>query len=191
MLKKFIATVLSFTLIFSMAACGQTSNNSGNKSDNVEVTIPATFLNEQDKDVTLDNDAKEKGIKKIKVNKDGSMTVKMSKKAHEEVLSEMKKSLDEEIKATLEDKQNFPSFSEITYNKDLTEFSIKVDSEIYGGYDAIYSMVLLLNGGIYQSLNSVPDDKLTVIVNIIDQDTGDVIDTINSAQLDESKDTKK
>ncbi|MEF9942534.1 MAG: hypothetical protein RR799_09510, partial [Lachnospiraceae bacterium] len=151
-MKKIIFFLMAVIMSMSLVACGgKQSDGSADSSEkkeeatlkaekkilNVEVTIPAGFFD--DADTTLDEEAKQAGVKEIIKNDDGSITMKMSKSAHEKLLKEFKNSVDESIEETLGDKENYPSIDAITYNDDLTEFNVNVDANSYGGFESLVS----------------------------------------------------
>ena len=130
MRKKVLAALLAVTMALSMVACGNSSEQKGtdkkeasSKEDkgnlkaeknllSVEVTLPASLVG--DSEATLDEEAKAAGVKDITKNEDGSVTMKMTKKAHKALLEEIKTGIDEGLKEILEDKENYPSFDSIT-----------------------------------------------------------------------------
>lgn len=202
MKKKLVALFMVGLMSVSLAACGETTTSTpeSNKSEkslsadkkllDVEITIPASLLDEED-DFELGQEEKDKGIKQITKNEDGSMTIKMSKKAHKEFLSEMKEAIDENITEILKDKENCPAFTEITYNDDATVFDIKVDKSLYGGLDSFYALTFYMAGNMYQAMNAVPESEIKTVVNFIDKDTGEVIESGDSSELDNSSDLEE
>lgn len=150
----------------------------------VEVTIPASLIEGSDT-TELTEEAKENGVKEITKNDDGSVTMKMTKAAHKELLASIKESIDESITEILEDKENCPSFESITYNDDVTNFDIKVNAETFGGFEGIYALTFYIMGNIYQALNAVPEDNLNTVVNFINKDTDEIIQTGDSASFAE------
>lgn len=198
MIKKIMSLVLCFTLLFSLTACnGKKESDSAKKSNtisaekkivNVEITLPASLTEEMgDEDFELNEEAKEIGIKKITKNEDGSVTMKMSKKAHKELLSKLKTAIDESIAELLADKETVPSFNNITYNDDLTEVTIQVDPELYGSFDSFYALAFYMYGNFYQAVNGVPENELKTIVNFVDMNSGEILNTGDSSKIGESE----
>ena len=107
MKKKLVAMLLVGAMALSFTACGS-SPKSGNNSEastdqssddgeglkaeknllSVEVTLPASLI--KDGEAELDEEAKEAGVKEITKNEDGSITMKMTKEAHKELLGSIK-----------------------------------------------------------------------------------------------------
>lgn len=210
MKKKAISIILSLSLCLSMMACGQskdadskagtvsetkakTEENATEESEgqelsaeknllSVEVTIPASLLDGSE-NTELTEEAKSHGVKDITQNEDGSVTMKMSKAAHKELLDSIKASIDETINNLLADKENYPSFDSITYNDDVTVFDVNVDSATYSGLQAFSALAFYITGNLYQALNAVPEDELKTVVNFVNKDTGEVIESGDSASL--------
>ena len=150
----------------------------------VEVTLPSYFFEETDGLDWID-ELDDDEVKDITKNADGSMTFKMTKDSHKEFLSSTKETIDESIKEILEDKENYPSFDSISYNEDLTVFDIKVDPAVYGGFEAFSAFAFCMYGNMYQALNAVPEGELKTVVNMVNKDTGEVIESIDSTSLSE------
>ena len=151
----------------------------------VELAIPSSLLG--DDAAVLDEEAKSAGVSEIVQNEDGSVTMKMSKIAHQKMLNEFKGSIDESLTEILNDKETYPSFTEITYNEDLTEFTVKVDPATYGGLEALSAIGLYIAGNIYQALNAVPEDQIKTIVTFVNKDTGEIIETGDSSEMNETE----
>lgn len=207
-MKTIIKKSLFFFLVMGMSvtliACGSTTKapettteapesttqttNTLNAEKNllsVELTIPSSLL--EDDAAVLDEEAKAAGVKEIIQNDDGSITMKMSKSAHKKLLDEFKVGIDEGITEILNDKETYPSLTEITYNDDLTEFTVKVDSNTYGGFEGLSALTLYISGNVYQALNATPEDQIKTIVNFVDKDTGEVIETGDSSEMNNSE----
>lgn len=207
-MKTIIKKSLSFFLVMGMSvtliACGSTTKapettteapesttqttdtlNAEKNLLSVELTIPSSLL--EDDAAVLDEEAKAAGVKEITQNDDGSITMKISKSAHKKLLDEFKVGIDEGITEILNDKETYPSLTEITYNDDLTEFTVKVDSNTYGGFEGLSALALYISGNVYQALNATPEDQIKTIVNFVDKDTGEIIETGDSSEMNNSE----
>lgn len=210
MKKKVLAVILTATMVLSLTACGGNSNSkSSDKKEtkteeskdeslkaeknllSVEVTLPASFVgDDSDSTATLDAKAKEAGVKEITKNEDGSVTYKMTKAAHKELLAGIKTSIDENINEILADKETYPSFDSIVYNDDVTQFDVNVDPATFGGFQSFAAIIFYLEGNIYQALNTVPEDQIKTIVNFKNKDTGEIIESGDSSSMGESSTTE-
>lgn len=155
----------------------------------VEVTIPASLIKEESESTELTEEAKENGVKDVTKNADGSITMKMTKDAHKKMLGSLKSSIDKSISETLADKEKCPSFDSITYNDDVTVFDIKVDSASFNKIESIQALAYYFMGNIYQALNAVPENELKTVVNFIDKDSGEIIESGDSTKMAESSGT--
>ncbi len=143
---------------------------------NVEVTIPASLFDGQNTDDVITK-AKAEGVNEVVKNKDGSFTYKMSKSEYQKMLDETLKSITDYI-GELKTNGDYKSIKDVTYNKSLTEFDVKVDKDSFeGSFDAFAGIGLGFTSMLYQALNNVPSDKLKTTVNFEDAVTGDSLDT--------------
>ena len=197
-MKKIL--ILPLTLLFSilLVACGQDKESeSGKKSNNadtteetkdgsfkvdkgllnVEVTIPASLLEGQEIDSAI-TEAKKEGIKEVIKNDDGSVTYKMSKSVHKEMMKEMEKDILETIEE-IKTSKDFASIKDVSYNKSFTEFTLTVNKEQFeNSFDAMASMGLALSGMYYQLFSGVDSEKFKVTVIFKDESNGEIINTI-------------
>lgn len=118
---------------------------------------------------------KEDGYLSAVPNTDGSVTLTMTKAKRSEMMAEMKQSIDDNIQKSIGD-DGFQSIKEVTYNDDVTEFTVKVDREAFeGSWDGLSALTYAFCGAAYQYYSGVSDPR--VVVNYIDADTGEVIST--------------
>lgn len=168
----------------SAVASDETEENGGSISVDenlltVEVTMPAAFF-EGETPEEIQASAKESGFLSCTVNQDGSVTYKMTKGKRAEILRSFKGEIDSTIQEYIAGGENAPqSFRKITYNDKVTQFDIRVDRAVYDSSwtDAFYMMGFYILGGYYQIVDGVPADQVDVIVNIIDDATGEQIES--------------
>ncbi|MFP7471171.1 hypothetical protein SFC55_09170 [Niallia taxi] len=136
-MKKFGFLLFLAITVLALAACGADKEASKTSSDkkeseetedfavdkgllNVEITMPASFVEGEDIDNTI-KEAEAEGIEVTK-NEDGSLTYKMSKSEHKKMMKDIKtnaeKSLDE-----IKTDGTFPSVKDITYNNSFSKFT--------------------------------------------------------------------
>ncbi len=156
--------------------------STGELPSTVEVTLPASFFKDSSQ-AEIESAAKESGIQKVNFNDDGSVTYTMSKSKHTELLNEVKASLDETITKLLADKETYPSFIDVTYNDDLTEFTVLCDKTKYGPLDSMVSIAFYVQGVYYQELNGVDSASARTIVNFVDKSSGEIINTADSSKI--------
>lgn len=192
MKKRILAMIFAAFMAMSMAGC----SNNGPKSDtdnastqgsasnaveveknllSVEFTIPANYIDSVDDTLAS---AEEKGYKAT-ANDDGSITYKLTKAQHAEVMDEISASLDESID-DLVSSGEYASLKEINFNEDYTKADVVVDYDTYTNSMDMFSMMAIgMCGPLYQMYNGVPEDKINTEVSLIDETSGDVMDTMN------------
>ena len=190
-MKKSVILILTFLLIV-LTACSsddQAESKKGekeNKKDesievdkgllSVEVTLPASMFEGEDIESTI-AEAEEDGIA-VKKNQDGSLTYKMSKSKHKQMIKEMKtdllKSIDE-----MKTSGDYPSVQEITHNKSFSKFTLVVDKAAYeNSFDGFAAFGLGISGMYYQLFKGVDSDNLKVKIFVKDAATAEVFNEI-------------
>lgn len=153
----------------------------------VEVTIPNDFLG--DDSTTMDDTIKSYGIKDIHDNNDGTVTYKMTKKAYAELMKSFDSSIEESISDIMNDSDTPTSIHEISHKDDMSEFTILVDSSQYSGWEEFYAIAFCMEGMIYQAFDGIPEDEIYTVVKFIDQDTEELISSVNSSDLENIDDS--
>lgn len=142
----------------------------------VEINIPPSMFEGEDIDTVI-ADAEAEGIKATK-NDDGSVTYKMSKSKHKEMMAEMEQSISESIEE-MKTSGDFVSIKDITYNKDFNEFTMVVDQAAYeNSMDAFATFTLGFSGMMYQLFDGVKTEDNKVKINVKDEETNEVLDEI-------------
>lgn len=149
----------------------------------VEVTLPASMFEGASQEET-EAEVKELGIDNVKFHDDGSVTLKMNNSKHQEILDSMKTGIDKSISEMLDDKETYPSFSDITYNKDCTEFTVLCDKSKFTDWETFSALSFYVQGFYYQAFNGVEKDDLKVMAVFKDMDTDEVLFTGDSSDLD-------
>lgn len=143
---------------------------------NVEVTLPASFFEGEDIDAAIAS-AKEEGVGEVIKNDDGSLTYKMSKDTHKEMMAEMKTGVEEYL-VEMKTSEDFTSIKDVTGNKDYTEFKMIVDKAAYeNSFDGFSSLGLGMMGMYYQVFDGTDAESAKVEVTVEDEATGEVIGT--------------
>ena len=140
----------------------------------VEITMPATFFEEETEE-SIKASAEENGFDNCTVNEDGSVTYKMSKAKHKEMLAEMKTSIDESIADMLNGEEAVESFVKIEYADDLSKFDVYVDPATYTEWDSFYALAFYIYGAYYQAFEGKDMDSIDVVVNFINNETNETV----------------
>ncbi|RIE02888.1 hypothetical protein D3H35_19930 [Cohnella faecalis] len=142
-----------------------------------EVTLPASFFDENSNEEEVALKAKERGISEVKKNADGSYTYTMSEDAYNKIVKETKESTLEYING-LKGSSDFPSIKDIEYDDSLTEFTLIVDKTAFEkGFEGMVAIGISASGMMYQAFNGVKPDKLKVTVHAKDVETKKVFKT--------------
>lgn len=195
MKKRILGISLILVMLLLNIGCSKPDTSVNSSEDNeilkveknlfdVEVTLPTSLVG--DSDDTLDEVVKTAGVTDITKNEDGSITMKMTKKAHKKLLSELRLSIDKSIEEFLSDKENYASFDSISRNEDMTEFNVTVDANTFNITEGMSALAFHIQGGLYQAFNAVPTEQAKVIVNFINKDTGDIIDSVDSSKQNDA-----
>lgn len=199
-MKKFLMFLLAVTVL--TACSSEEASNKDSKEDaqkkeesvevdkklfNVEVTLPASMFEGQ----TLEEikaEAKKNDIKKVTENEDGSITYKMSKSVHKEMMKEISTSIKETVEET-KNSEDFVSIKDITHNDSFTEFTMVVDKEAYeNSMDGFATLSLGMSGMLYQMYDGVSEDDYSVTIKIQDEASGEVFDeTVYPDALEETE----
>ncbi|MBQ7767592.1 MAG: hypothetical protein IJ403_01765 [Oscillospiraceae bacterium] len=141
----------------------------------VEITLPASIFEGEDM-TKFDAKAyaKEQGFTSAKVNKDGSVTVTMTKAKHKELLDEMADSLDKNF-AEFVNGEDTPYIKEISHNDNFTAVTMKVDKAAYENAFDFTPFAIALSVSMYQAFT---ETEYHVEVTIVDVTTGATIDSI-------------
>jgi len=143
----------------------------------VEITLPASFFEGEDIDEVVAKE-QEDGISEVKVNDDGSITYKMSKSKHNELMREMRDGLIEYIEE-IKNNEDYESIEDITYNKAFSEFTLLVDQEKFdNSFDGFVALGLGITSSYYQIFNGISPDKYKVTIFFKDANTGEILHSI-------------
>ncbi len=140
----------------------------------VDITLPSALI----EDVSDFNEeeyiAENEGIKAAKINEDGSLTLTMTKKRHEEIVSEMKEEVITSL-SELTESEDTPYIKEVEYNKDFKQVMLSVDRE---AYEDAFDLTPLFVGILVGTYQAYAGEEFYTEVIIKDVDTGIEINSI-------------
>ena len=144
---------------------------------NVEVTIPPSFFEGEDPEqIAADSEAEDMG--EATVNDDGSITYKMSKGQHDEMIQELASGIDDAQNGIVES-GDYPSIQSIEASNNYDHFTVQVDYEAYeNSFDGFATMTLGMMGSLYQIFDGADADSYEVNIDMEDVETGEVFNTI-------------
>ncbi|MDK8642101.1 hypothetical protein [Niallia taxi] len=191
-MKKWSYSLLLAMAMLALAACGAEKEASKPSNDeketeeseefavdkgllNVEITMPASFVEGQDMESTI-KEAEAEGIEVTK-NEDGSLTYKMSKSEHKQMMKDLKKNAEDSLEEIKSD-GTFPSVKDIDHNKSFSKFTMTVDKAAYENSMDAWSVIGIgITGMMYNLFNGEDMDKMKITIDIKDEATGEVFDT--------------
>jgi len=118
--KSSKAAALLLAVMLLLTACGET----------VEVYYPSDFFKEEDIDFMATEFKKTDGIKKVTVNDDGSITLKVTEEKYQEQVEAMEE-LAESMYSTIGGEDSyFTAVKELEYNDDYSVLTLSIDREV-------------------------------------------------------------
>lgn len=140
----------------------------------VDITLPATLVGDLSDFNEEEYIAENEGVKAVKINEDGSITLTMTKKKHEEIVNEMKDEVEASLSELIES-EDTPYIKGIKHNKDFREVKIIVDRDAYEDAFDLTPFAVGITVGMYQAYSG--DEFYTKII-IEDVDTGEEIGSV-------------
>src|SRR5699024_3565645 len=146
---------------------------------NVEITLPGEMLfGDETVEELMEEAAEETGVKEVTQNDDGSVTFKMSKQEHKQMLKEIEEQMGETVNDIKTD-EDFVSIQDITFDKSFSEFTMVVDREAFANsFDGFAALGLGLSGMVYQLFSGEDIDTSEVIIYVEDEATGEVFEEV-------------
>ena len=148
-------------------------------ADTVIITSPAS-LEGDSTDEAIAEWSKEDGYISITKNDDGSVTYVLTKAKQKEILEKVENDFPAYAAMAIED-TSCPNITDLTANSNFTEFTFTTTAASEGELtytERAYAGALYSFGEVYQTYNGVSDPY--VIVNYVNQETGEKICTGNS-----------
>lgn len=145
---------------------------------NVEVTLPASLFDEEEL-AEIEAEMREQADADMTQNDDGSITVKMSKSDHKQMLIEMGEKFIVTMDEIVED-ENFATIVDIKYNNDFSNITMVVsDQESFeNSLDGFATLSLGFTSLFYQAFNGKDLTKDQVTIEVVDGSTDEIIHEI-------------
>ncbi len=154
------------------------SVTSGENGKNIVITIPAVFYQDQNVQEAI-NEAKNQGkVEEGVVNSDGSVTYTMTREQYDRLLNDIKIEIDKSLNS-LKDGETYPSIKDVSHSDDYSEFTFTVIRKDYeNSLDAIASYTAAAGSMLYNIVKNNQLKNPTITINIKDNNTGEIFDTI-------------
>ena len=139
----------------------------------VTITLPASFF-EDDPDFDPEEYNQEQGFKSTVQNEDGSVSITMSKAKHDELMEEMKSTIDESFVELIE-AEDTPYIKAITSSDGYKSVTVDVEKE---GYENSWDFTPLLIGFSAMMYQQFDGSDLHCEVIIRDYETGEILHNV-------------
>lgn len=145
----------------------------------VTLTIPADYVGESTQE-DLDKIRDEYGYESVTLNDDGSATYVMTKSQHKKMLDEYRTQINTSLQEMV-DSEDYPNFTDIEANDNYTEFTITTKSTELDFSESFSVLAFYMYGGMYAIFSGEAVDNVSV--TFVNADSGEVINTSNSADM--------
>ena len=143
----------------------------------VSITMPADFVGSDITQESIDAKAGET-YTSGKLNADGSVTYKMTKKQHKAMLDTIAKGIDDGLQQMV-DSPDY-AFTKISHNDDFTVFDAYLSTEQVGFTEGFMAMGFYMYGGMYALFTGKEVDNIAVNYY---SPSGNLISTANSSEM--------
>ena len=92
--------------------------------------------------------------------------------------------IEDSINQVLADKEFYPNVTGISVNPECTEFNVMLSSRELSLYENVLHMSLCIVGDRFQLYQGKREGELMTVVNYIDENTGEIFNTINSREIE-------
>lgn len=117
--------------------------------------------------------AREKGMAAVV---DGDVVVyTMTRPQQDEMLEQMRSTARDTADELIADDSN--SVTGVEFSDSMTSFKVSVDGDRYGALQSLLALGFYIQGALYQQFDGVASDDIDVIVEFVDDTTGEVLDS--------------
>lgn len=170
-MKKVLCVILAAMTVFSLCACGSkiedeawdeleklggVYNEKGTKF--AYITMPADFSSGATQEL-LDATSGEM-YTAARLNEDGSITYKLTKKQHKGMLDDFQGVIDDSIKEMLDNSSL--AYTDIKPGKGYSVFDVTLSNEELGDAEMIMNTAFFIYGELYGIFNGHSEDNITV-----------------------------
>lgn len=179
-MKKLLATIISAMIMITGVI--------GHCEELATIYLPAylSVLMTDEGEANLLSLQNEDGFVDYTVEEDGSMTLVMEVSARDAELENSKVELDNAIAGLLDGDEEVASYVRIEYNDDVSIIDIYVDMGLYTEWDSFSAINLAFQGYFYQLLAGVKHEEMNGVVNIVNESTGEILNSVMYNEMAES-----
>ncbi|MBE5825253.1 MAG: hypothetical protein E7307_01315 [Butyrivibrio sp.] len=145
----------------------------------VEITVPSSFIGETTQE-DIDKSVKENGYVSGTLNSDGSVTYKMTKTQHKELVAKIKETIDTQM-SEMVGSEDYPNIVSVEANDDYTNFTITTKSTELGLMESMSTLAFYMYGGMYNAFAGNKVDNIHV--DFVNEASGQVIQSADSKNM--------
>ncbi|WP_299091326.1 hypothetical protein [uncultured Microbacterium sp.] len=150
----------------------------------VDIRLARSLLDQEDAltDAQIVEAARGKGIA---ATVDGDTVVyTMTRSQQADMLAQMRSSAQESADELVADETN--SVTAVEFNDPMTSFKVSVDRDRYGALESLLALGFYMQGAIFQQFNGVGADDIDVIVDFVDDASGEVLESGSYQEMREN-----
>lgn len=147
------------------------------------IIISPDFFGINEKEADIKNEVKSWGAKNIIIDPETrAVIVDMTEENYDKYLDGLRLKLERCIENIITDDEKYPSISDIKVNDKLNQFNVYCKKNIKTE-KTISAIEIYMDSAAYQVFDGIPQKDATVDINYIDEETGDIIETLSTSQL--------
>ncbi len=155
---------------------GNSTTSNTNTKGLVSFTLDPTFYDGWTDD-QIAAAAADQQYSNYKINEDRSVYVEVTKERQQEMLNETRAEAERYFGARVGSEMN-PKLTGVEINGDMTQFDLYFDGTELSAIDSYLALDCYLLGETFQTVNGVESEDYNVVVNYIDVNTNQVIESV-------------
>lgn len=188
---KILAAALLFGVL-SCAGCGRETEEAPKKQEETAEEIPESSSSEIGGSIEVTQDLPDREISVPEYLKDNTGSAedteetpkRLSGEEQAEEARQIADHIEESIDQVLTDKDYYPNITGISVNPECTEFNVTLSGREISLYENVLPLSLCIVGDKFQLYQGKSEDELMTVVNYIDEETGEIFQTINSEDIE-------
>ena len=141
----------------------------------IDIRLPRTLIDQEGvlADEQIVDAAEQEGISAVI---DGDAVVyTMTRAQQADMLAQMRASAQTAADGLIADETN--SVTAVEFDEAMTSFKVHVDAERYGALESLLALGFYIQGALFQQFSGVGADDVDVVVDFVDDATGEILDS--------------
>ena len=174
-MKKWSVLLIVMLILSTLVGCGSKPAKEAEGVPNVTIEIPRNMLPNQSDEEIITN-AENENIE-VSIKDDDEMIVyKMTEEKQQELLLSYKTNFEELLQKDI-DQGKLMGVVDISYDENMTEFQVLVNSDVFKAADNEEEMEWLYTTGTgCQLFAGIPEESIDVKISVVDQDSNEEIE---------------